>query len=42
MYLWTFNNIDVFSYNPLKIDKSFYLNYEELSNSRKIIANNVC
>ena len=42
MYLWTFNNIDVFSYNLLKIDKSFYLNYEELSNSRKIIANNVC
>ena len=31
----TLNKIDGFSYSPLKIEKSFWLNYKELSNSRK-------
>ena len=34
------NNIDIFSYSPLKIDKSFEFNYEELSDPKKTTFNN--
>ena len=29
------SNIDIFSYSPLKIDKSFEFNYEELTDPKK-------
>ena len=38
--LETLNNIDVFCYSPLKNDKSFSFNYEELPDPRETMFNN--